>query len=71
MIEVVNPFDSTQRSREPVGRLRGAGGGKSLMLDAHMDHNPVIDAAKWERDPYSGGFDGTYIYGRGGQDDGD
>jgi acetylornithine deacetylase/succinyl-diaminopimelate desuccinylase-like protein len=67
MLEVVDPFGSGKRSREPVGLLRGTGGGKSLMLDGHMDHNPVV--GEWERDPYSGDFDGTYIYGRGCQDD--
>jgi acetylornithine deacetylase len=67
MVDVVDPFGSGKRSYEPVGVLRGTGGGKSLMLDGHMDHNPVV--GEWERDPYSGEFDGTYIYGRGGQDD--
>jgi acetylornithine deacetylase len=67
MMEVVDPFGSGQRSRQPVGILRGAGGGKSLMLNGHMDHNPVV--GEWDKDPYSGDFDGTWIYGRGCQDD--
>lgn len=67
MIDVVDPFGSGQRSRQPVGVLRGTGGGSSLMLNGHMDHNPVV--GEWERDPYSGDFDGTWIYGRGCQDD--
>ena len=67
MIEVIDPFGSGQSSRQPVGRLRGAGGGKSLMLNGHMDHNPVV--GDWEREPFSGDFDGEWIYGRGAQDD--
>jgi acetylornithine deacetylase len=67
MLEVVDPFGSGQSSRQPIGILRGAGGGKSLMLNGHMDHNPVV--GEWERDPFSGDFDGTWVYGRGCQDD--
>lgn len=67
MLEVADPFGSGKSSRQPIGILRGAGRGKSLMLNGHMDHNPVV--GEWERDPFSGDFDGTWIYGRGCQDD--
>jgi acetylornithine deacetylase len=64
MIDIKDPFgDGVQ----PVGRLRGTGGGKSLMINGHMDHVPV--AGEWRRDPYSGFFDGKYVYGRGCEDD--
>lgn len=67
MVPVVDPFGSGKVSRQPIGHLRGTGGGKSLMFDGHMDHNPVV--GEWEREPFSGEFDGTYVYGRGAQDD--
>jgi acetylornithine deacetylase len=34
-----------------IGRLKGGGGGLSLMLNGHMDHNPVSDG--WTKDPFS------------------
>jgi acetylornithine deacetylase len=67
VIEVEDPYGSGKRSKQPVGRLRGTGGGKSIMFDGHMDHVPVV--GQWSRDPFSGDFDGTYIYGRGCEDD--
>lgn len=48
---------------------KGTGGGKTLMMDAHSDTVPVGDLSKWEHDPFSGDFDGTWIHGRGTTDD--
>jgi acetylornithine deacetylase/succinyl-diaminopimelate desuccinylase-like protein len=67
MLDVVDPFGSGKSSRQPVGILRGVGGGPSLMLNGHMDHNPVV--GDWERDPFSGDFEDGFVYGRGCQDD--
>src|ERR1700730_17080114 len=36
-----------------VGRLRGTGGGRSLILNAHVDVVPIEDPARWSDDPRS------------------
>ncbi len=35
-------------SYNAIGRLRGRGGGVSLLLNGHLDHNPVCEG--WTRD---------------------
>lgn len=52
-----------------VGRLAGAGGGASLLLNAHVDTVPVDSAATWTYPPYGGVIDGGRLYGRGACDD--
>jgi acetylornithine deacetylase len=47
-----------------VGRLRGSGGGRSLMLNAHSD---TVDTAGM-RDPFSGALREGKVYGRGAYD---
>jgi acetylornithine deacetylase len=44
-----------------IGRLRGSGGGRSLMLNGHIDHNPVCDG--WTKDPYGGVVERGWLYG--------
>src|SRR3954471_17213459 len=51
-----------------VGRWRGTGGGRSLILNGHMDVVPPGDIAKWTRDPWGGEIDGDRLYGRGACD---
>ncbi len=52
-----------------VGRLPGAGGGRSLMLNAHVDVVPVGDPAAWARpDHFSGAVVGDDLHGRGACD---
>lgn len=46
-----------------IGRLRGTGGGKSLMFNGHIDTNPVTEG--WTVDPWSGKVDDKFIYGIG------
>ena len=67
MMEVENPKGTDRSSRQPVGRLRGTGGGPSLMLNGHMDHRELV--GDWDHDPFSGHFEDGKIYGRGAQDD--
>lgn len=50
-----------------VGTRRGAGGGKSLMFNGHVDTVPVEDRAKWTRKP-EGELVGNRIYGLGSTD---
>jgi len=50
-----------------VGRYRGTGGGKSLLLNGHVD---VVPAAKenWETDPWRAEIKDEKLYGRGASD---
>jgi len=44
-----------------VGRVKGSGGGNSVMFNGHIDHNPVCDG--WTKDPYSGVIENGWLYG--------
>jgi acetylornithine deacetylase len=46
-----------------IGRWRGAGGGKSLLFNGHLDTNPVTEG--WTVDPWGGLVDDKFIYGIG------
>lgn len=46
-----------------IGRLPGTGGGKSLMLNGHMDIDPL--ARDWRRDPWTPVLEGDHLYGAG------
>ena len=67
MQEVVDPFDSSRKSKQPVGRIRGNGTGQSLMFNGHMDHQ--VMAGNWKRDPFGGEIEGDWLYGRGAIDE--
>ena len=66
MQEVQHPFEEDQKSRQPIGRLRGTGEGPSLMLNAHMDPCFMMDG--WSVDPHGGKFEDGWIYGAGAMD---
>lgn len=52
-----------------VGVLRGSGGGRSLILNGHIDVVPAEPASQWERGgPWSGAIEGNRLYGRGAAD---
>src|SRR5262245_14494075 len=46
-----------------IGRWPGAGGGKSLLFNGHVDTNPVTEG--WTVDPWGGLVDDKFIYGIG------
>jgi acetylornithine deacetylase len=46
-----------------IGRCAGAGGGKSLLFNGHLDTNPVSEG--WTVDPWAGKVDDAFIYGIG------
>lgn len=48
-----------------VGTLKGAGGGRSLLLNGHTDVIPVGKGEGWSDDPWSGRIKNGRIYGRG------
>lgn len=51
-----------------VAVLKGTGGGKSLILNGHIDVVPAGDYKAWEEDPYSGLIHGGKLFGRGATD---
>ncbi len=68
MMEVEHPYDAeTAKTRQPIGRLRGLGGGPSLMLNAHMD--PGVEMSGWSVDPHGAKFENGWIWGMGAHDD--
>ncbi len=46
-----------------IGTLKGAGGGKSLLFNGHLDTNPVT--GDWSVDPWGGHYDDDFIFGIG------
>lgn len=49
-------------SYNTIGRLQGSGGGCSLLINGHMDHNPVSDG--WTKNPFGAEVDRDgWIYG--------
>ncbi|HEX8049549.1 M20 family metallopeptidase [Rhizobium sp.] len=58
----LQPFEDGQRFNA-IGRLKGSGGGKSLLFNGHLDTNPVTEG--WTVDPWGGLVDDKFIYGIG------
>ena len=48
---------------QTIATLKGSGGGKSLMLNGHMDIDPL--AFGWKRDPWMPSREGDRLYGAG------
>jgi acetylornithine deacetylase len=46
-----------------IGRLKGEGGGRSLLFNGHLDTNPATEG--WTVDPWGGLVDDRFIYGIG------
>ncbi|NJD18992.1 MAG: M20/M25/M40 family metallo-hydrolase, partial [Gemmatimonadetes bacterium] len=51
-----------------VGTLPGSGGGRSLILDGHVDVVPPGDEALWTHPPFTGVVVDGRLYGRGSVD---
>src|SRR5699024_4550047 len=51
-----------------VGVLKGTGGGKSIILNGHVDVVPEGDHDQWDEGPYSGKIIDGKMYGRGATD---
>nr|WP_310225228.1 peptidase [Paenibacillus qinlingensis] len=51
-----------------VGVLKGSGGGRSLLLNGHMDVVPEGNREQWQDDPFSGRVVDGKLYGRGATD---
>lgn len=54
---------------QPVGRLRGVGGGPSLLLSGHMDYTGLEDPDRWRHPPFEAVMEDGFIYGRGTKDE--
>ena len=48
---------------QTIATLKGSGGGKSLMLNGHIDIDPL--AMGWKRDPWTPSIEGDFIFGAG------
>ncbi len=60
-------YDYTDRPNV-VARWAGTGGGRSLILNGHIDVVPAGDRSLWTHDPYGAEEVGGRIYGRGTAD---
>lgn len=56
------------RGGNVIGVLRGSGGGRSLMLNTHLDHVGVGDPADWPHHPFAAAIVDGVLYGRGASD---
>jgi acetylornithine deacetylase len=67
MMPVAHASKPGKETRQPVARLRGTGGGPSLMLNGHMD--PGVEMSGWSVDPYGAKFEDGWVWGMGAHDD--
>ncbi len=64
----VTAVDSYTGRPNVVGTLRGVAGGRSLILNAHIDTVEPGDGAYWTRPPFGGDVVNGHLYGRGACD---
>src|SRR6516165_2920728 len=64
----VSPRTNFTDSPNIVATLKGSGGGKSMILNGHIDVVPEGDLNQWDHHPYAGEKVGNRIYGRGTTD---
>lgn len=64
----VSPRSSFTDSANVVGVMKGTGGGKSILLNGHIDVVPEGDPKQWEYDPYGADVVNGKMYGRGTTD---
>ena len=63
------PVDASYRNRpNVVGVYRGKGGGRSLLINGHVDVIPVEPIADWSHNPWSADITDGRLYGRGASD---
>ena len=68
-----HPYFCSPRNRftgspNVVGVMKGAGGGRSILLNGHMDVVPEGNRNQWQDDPFSGKVVDGKLYGRGSTD---
>jgi acetylornithine deacetylase len=64
-----SPTAARGERRSIVARYPGAGRGRSLLVFAHPDGEPLPDVANWQRHPFAGTVEAGRIYGWGVADD--
>jgi acetylornithine deacetylase len=64
----VSPRSTFLGSSNVVGIKKGTGGGKSILLNGHIDVVPEGDVTQWTHDPYSAEILDGKMYGRGTSD---
>ncbi len=64
----VGAQDSYDNRPNVAGVRRGTRGGRSILLNAHLDTVAPGDPATWKDDPFSGTVEGNLLYGRGSCD---
>jgi acetylornithine deacetylase len=64
----VSPRSSFLGSSNVVGIKKGTGGGKSIIVNGHIDVVPEGDASQWTHEPYSAEIKDGKMYGRGTSD---
>jgi len=64
----VSPRQAFDVSPNVVGVWKGAGDGRSIILNGHVDVVPAGDRAQWSEDPFSGKVGDGKLYGRGATD---
>lgn len=60
-----NPGHEYKDRPNLVATLKGTGGGRSLILNGHVDTVPLGDRAQWAHDPLGGEIEDGLLYGRG------
>jgi acetylornithine deacetylase len=63
-----NTNESFERRPVVAGILRGTGGGRSLLINGHVDVVTEQPFEKWDTDPFKGVIKGGRLYGRGSSD---
>lgn len=66
-MEVHHPLQPGRTTRQAIGRLRGTGGGPTVMVNGHLDTIPEMPG--WTVDPTGAHFENGWIWGLGAQDD--
>ena len=63
-------FDDVRRDAagNVIGRIRGTGGGPTVLLNAHLDVVAEGDPAEWEHPPFAGVIADGHLHGRGAMD---
>ena len=70
------PLEDGRTSHNVVARLRGSGGGSSLLFFGHLDHLPILgrrfagpDLEGWSHEPFAADIEDGWLYGKGAQDE--
>jgi acetylornithine deacetylase len=62
-------IDDTKVGVQPIGRIKGQGDGRSLMLSGHMDYQGLDEPDRWHHPPFAAIVEDGFVYGRGAKDE--